>query len=400
MLEGEELYKAIIIAGFLLLVGLPARGQSTHSFANCGFPATGQTLCYDNSGTPVAGACPFGNAGQDGDYPRCTANLSYTIYRSTDPVVKSSVTVDNRTGLMWITNPRTDAAMGGTYTWTAATAACEASAYAGYTDWRLPNAMELLSIVNYSVAAAPRITAAYFPNTVSNSYWTSTTFMPTPSYARLVFFSDGNINSAGKNTSAYIRCVRAGPSALGLASIHAFNSGMNCGVWYLPDTGQTSCYKTAGTVVSCSGAGVDGSVLGSSPSYTLNGSAPNQTTQDNITGLMWTSDGAGAGCDNGTTPTWTVALSFCEALNFGGYSDWRLPNVRELMSIMNYGASPPPAINAAYFPNTATSNYYWSSTTSMTSYSYAWGVYFGENGSVDPTGKTGISYVRCVRGGL
>ncbi|MDD5519037.1 MAG: DUF1566 domain-containing protein, partial [Candidatus Omnitrophica bacterium] len=79
-----------------------------------------------------------------------------------------------------------------------------------------------------------------------------------------------------------------------------------------------------------------------------------------------------------------------------GYSDWRLPNVRELMSIVNYGVYNP-AINTTYFSNTQSSDY-WSSTTYASNTPYAWRVSFS-GGHVSCYDKTNSYYVRPVRGG-
>ena len=82
----------------------------------------------------------------------------------------------------------------------------------------------------------------------------------------------------------------------------------------------------------------------------------------------------------GTPGDGTDTEDFIRALNsahFGGYSDWRLPTINELDSIVNCDIpSPGPTINAAYFPNTV-SSFYWSSTTHAGYTSTAWGVYFG-----------------------
>ncbi|MDO9111584.1 MAG: DUF1566 domain-containing protein [Desulfatirhabdiaceae bacterium] len=94
--------------------------------------------------------------------------------------------------------------------------------------------------------------------------------------------------------------------------------------------------------------------------------------------------------------------AFINALNaaqFGGYSDWRLPTLQELNSIVNYDiSSPGPTINATYFPNTQ-SSFYWTSTPSP-GYDYrAWVVGF-DDGYGHNYGKYGQYYVRAVRGRL
>lgn len=198
---------------------MPARAVvvSTHSFANCGFPDTGQTVCYSTTTLsptiPVAVLpCPVSPAylaGQDGVYTPGAAQPSYTLHQ----VSGSFVTVDNRTGLMWVTNP-TDAGLGGTYDWAGAIAACESETYAGYTDWRLPNARELESIVDYSKTAAPAINASYFQGTpvdISIYYWTSTTYAQDTTVAWVADFADGLVYHDDKANANYARCVRAGP---------------------------------------------------------------------------------------------------------------------------------------------------------------------------------------------
>ena len=155
----------------------------------------------------------------------------------------------------------------------------------------------------------------------------------------------------------------------------------------LPDTGQTQSYT------STFGEDNDYQPAASQPSYTDNG---NGTTTDNRTGLMWVNDGNSAGCNNGGTLTWDAAITFCEGLTYAGYSDWRLPNVRELESIVDAGHTSS-SINATYFTNTQ-SNSYWTSTTYVPDTSYAWYVSFS-HGYVFDNHKTLVNHVRCVRGG-
>ena len=124
------------------------------------------------------------------------------------------------------------------------------------------------------------------------------------------------------------------------------------------------------------------------------------TITDNTTNLMWQqcSDGlSGATCAAGTaaTPTWDSALAYCESLSLGGFTDWRLPNLKELKSIADMTISNP-SINATYFPNTIAS-YYWSSTSYAPDTTSAWLVYF-YIGSTNATNKSSTFYVRCVRG--
>ena len=78
------------------------------------------------------------------------------------------------------------------------------------------------------------------------------------------------------------------------------------------------------------------------PRFTDNG---NQTMTDNLTGLIWTKNATApgpAGCNAGTSMTWKQALDYVKCLNTNNYlvhNDWRLPNRKELRSLINYGQS-------------------------------------------------------------
>ena len=161
-------------------------GTYTSGYA---LPDTGQTVSY---------ATTFDD---DSYYNPAGAQPSYTIQ---NPVGVSSVTVDNRTGLMWLTNP-VDAGISGTYALEAAITTCEGLSYATYSDWRVANIKEMMSIVDYSASAA------YFVNTGTGFYWSSTTYQSNTIYAWLLNFNDGSVNYGNKTTAYYLRCVRAGP---------------------------------------------------------------------------------------------------------------------------------------------------------------------------------------------
>ena len=195
-------YPLLLTAGLLVCSAgfAGAVDISTYSTAGCAFPGTGQSTSYTAT------------FGEDHDYGNSASTMSFTIYNGAawGGTATSSVTVDNRTGLMWVTNP-VDAGISGTTDWEGAITLCEGLAYASFADWRLPNIKELVSIVDYS-CQSPSINTAYFLNTQSSYYWSSTTTtVPSSSYAWSVSFNDGSMYYNGKTTNYYVRCVRAGP---------------------------------------------------------------------------------------------------------------------------------------------------------------------------------------------
>jgi len=154
----------------------------------------------------------------------------------------------------------------------------------------------------------------------------------------------------------------------------------------LPDTGQTTSYTDT------FGEDHDYQPSATQMSYTDNGDG---TITDNKTGLMWLKEGNYPFNGATSTGTWEQALTYCEGLSYAGYSDWRLPNRRELFSIVKFeGAAP--LINTTYFLNTQ--GCYWTSTTFVPGTSAAVFVAFG-GGYVVADGKTNACYVRPVRGG-
>jgi len=101
-----------------------------------------------------------------------------------------------------------------------------------------------------------------------------------------------------------------------------------------------------------------------------------------------------------TTYIWDDALAYCNPLTLGGFSDWRLPDIKELHSILNLTKTTAPNINTDFFSDTESARY-WSSTTFVGTLSYAWYVNFNIVGSqidmTSPLDKRNTEYVRCVR---
>lgn len=132
------------------------------------------------------------------------------------------------------------------------------------------------------------------------------------------------------------------------------------------------------------------------------------TVTHEITGLMWKSCSEGQTWDNtddscatgvATTHTWENALQIPQSLNsgggFAGHSDWRLPNLKELKSIVEFKCSEP-SINAVIFKNSMADGGYWSSSPSSFYTSDTWAVLF-ERGYDVKYSRSESHYVRLVR---
>ncbi len=119
------------------------------------------------------------------------------------------------------------------------------------------------------------------------------------------------------------------------------------------------------------------------------------------TGLMWKrclEGQSGTDCASGTvsTHTWQQALQLAEAHNFAGHADWRLPNIKELNSIVELGCYSP-AINLDVFPNDS-GTWTWSSSPSAAFSDWSWFVGFG-HGSEEQYNRSSNFRVRLVRNG-
>jgi uncharacterized protein DUF1566 len=197
------------------------------------------------------------------------------------------------------------------------------------------------------------------------------------------------------------------------AALHGCQPGSSNSV--LLQTGQTECDQGAGTLGACPGSppGQDGAVLaGAALSYMDNG----DTIADLVTGLTWEKLLNDGGIHDVTHAyTWEDAFNVkIAALNtvpcLAGHCDWRLPNRRELESLVDAGRAAPaidPVFNTACEPGSPAPpsctrlDYYWSSTSYQdpTAPGFAWGVDFNA-GIVNGLDKTLPAYfVRAVRGG-
>ncbi|MEA4855325.1 DUF1566 domain-containing protein [Solidesulfovibrio sp.] len=249
---------------------------------------------------------------------------------------------DTNTGLVWQQTPdRTG------LDWDNAGAYCAALDTGGHTDWRLPSRREIATLVSYN-RDIPTF-ANLLQSTKSNeSFWTSTTYIvdTTQAYALA-------------NGTAYMELRSKGTASTSLA---------------------TRCVR--------------GDAL---PAFTPTDNGT--TITDTSTGTMWTKNSVTTG------KTWQQALGYCETLEAGGHTDWRLPNIAELYSLFD-DTRTNPALPVG-FGNVGNPPVFWSSTSEndLPDYAMVMGVY-NEGRSFRGKKATGIGpnedslpMLICVRSG-
>jgi hypothetical protein len=182
----------------------------------------------------------------------------------------------------------------------------------------------------------------------------------------------------------------------------------------LVDTGQSHCYDDYGTEISCPAAGQafcgqDAQYEGTQPQYQDNGDG---TVSDLVTGLMWQKTPGGL-----VKVSWADAVANASSVTTGGYTDWRVPTIKELYSLMNFeGVTGLDEASSTPYLDTATFDFeygdasagermidaqYWSATeyldTTMQGNDTTFGVNFAD-GRIKGYGQTMENFVRYVRG--
>jgi hypothetical protein len=348
-------------------------------------PRTGQTSCFDTSGFPVA--CD--GTGQDGDL---LAGGAWPVPRFVD---NGDLTLtDNLTGLTWTKNGETPgnnlytcSATSITVNWQAALNHIDclnSRSYLGFTDWRLPNVNEIESLLNHEVADSTAWLVTQGFQNVWGAYWSSTTFsstaLPNGDYAFDINFLSGTVGISLKTATSYLPAVW---------SVRGETSG-NTPLW---KTGQIASF-----------AGYDDGYFqqgkaAPQPRFTLQG----ECLTDRLIGLVWTQDGDRLNGQVG----WQAALDYANSLDLCGSSDWRLPNRKELWSLLRAGSGDLLAwLESQGFRNVrsggaSSSEYYWSSTTYRYNPNSAWG--FSMDGgllqALSKSDQFNTAYVWAVRSG-
>jgi hypothetical protein len=292
---------------------------------------TGQTKCYDNYReiAPPRPGQPF--YGQDAQF------------QGPQPAYKDNgdgAVTDLNTGLMWVQ------ARGVKVTWDAAIAGASACRVGGYSDWRMPTIKEIYSLINFNggfhftaADSVPYLDAKHFgfkygdeprgERGIDCQDWSATPYISTTMNGNpTVFgvnFADGRIKGYPKK--------RPGPGGRGRAEHKLYARYVRGN----PDYGKND--------------------------FQDNGDG---TISDRATGLMWTKADSAQGLN------WEQALAYAASLRLAGHSDWRLPNAKELQSIVDYARAPAvtdsPAIDPV-FQTTRLSDgeypFFWTGTTHL-----------------------------------
>jgi Protein of unknown function (DUF1566) len=290
-------------------------------------------------GTPVTAATdprwaawPMPNS--PGDAARGAPHpLSYT--NNQDGTV-----TDNVTGLLW----EQAASASDRYTWSDAVAHCPSLALRSRHDWRLPTAIELLSLVDDNQSPVAAIDTNTFPATQPYFFWTSTRVAGADDSAWVVQFDGGVPAPANRMVDLYVRCVAGGappPGDAGAAGGH----------------------------------------------YVVS----NGTVYDTGTRLTWQQ------AVPALPDIWPNASTNCVylAATLGG-SGWRLPTKKELFTLIDFDvASPAPLVDATAFPGTPAGPF-WSTTAQANAQFTYWQVNFGTGATTTAPYSIDDS-VRCVR---
>lgn len=301
-------------------------------------PATGQRLCFDAAGRPADCA----GTGQDGEF-RTGAPWPAPRFE----LQGDDLALDRLTGLVW---PRIASVGDFPMSWPEALAAVadmnRENAF-GHADWRLPNRRELLSVVSHA-HHRPALPAGHPFSVQQTWYWTSTTASRAPGYAWHVHLEGGRMFYGDKTRDAMVWPVR-GESPL------------------LAQTGQLTCRDVAGNVVDCEGTGQDAELLKGAAWPEPRFAPEDAGVRDLLTGLLWTRTADLCG-----VCTWEEALETAR-LRREGDLRWRLPNIRELESLVD-AERHDPALPAGH-PFENQQEAYWSSTSSAYSPDWAYCLY-------------------------
>jgi hypothetical protein len=278
--------------------------------------------------------------GVDWPVPRFVLNDNNTPANVNDDTIK-----DNLSGLIWFrnANPSTPVTW---YNLSNFMTTFNYNQMGGFSDWQIPNVIELKSLLNYGKKNPNAWLMENGFNSVRCYYRTSTAFAVDTRYSYIGNFNAGDVYAGNKTSTG------------GTGDFSFFIWPARTGESLLPKSG-------AGSI---SGYGLDIKEDGSTqrglslpiPRFYVTG----ETITDNMTGLIWLRNANIAGAKN-----WKGSLYLISSLNSAnsgtgtaGRHDWRLPNVNEAITLINYGNSQ----QAVWLKNQGFKNVqstYWTSTT-------------------------------------
>lgn len=248
---------------------------------------------------------------------------------------------DTITGLMW---QKTD---GGEMVIENAILYCDTLTLAGYSDWRLPNVKEAFSILNMQYAN-PSLDTKVFTTSAAEYWWTSDRqFSDTTKI--WVTNAGGGVGNHPKNETV----SSGGKKYFHVRAVREINN----------NTKLQEHYNDLG----------DGVIY------------------DSLTGLFWQQH------IYNDTLSWEQALLYADTCTYANYTDWRLPNIKELQSLVDVSKENP-CVNKNYFKNISAQKF-WASTTlpNQTSKAWFWDTRFGITSYLSKDSKI---YVWLVLGNI
>ena len=320
-------------------------------------PRTGQSISYA--------------PGDDGDLERGVAWPDPRFHSNGDGTVS-----DLLTGLMWQATPPEPYYSGYTWDWAVDTYVntTNSAALGGHSDWHLPNVNEMYSLVNasYANSAAWLNGIDGFSGISGDKYWLSTRSFYQDYYYPMGYFMEFGDRTMGRtNISALPYCLAWLVRQEGDGTVE------------VPKTGKTANYRPYD----------DGSLeLGAawpSPRFVI----LEDVVFDALTGLMWKQ------APSSSAMNWESALAYANDLDAAGYDDWRIPNLFEMRSLINYGVASNDDWLAMQFGTDVTDlRFWWTSTTAVTDYgsTMAYVVYMN-TGTCGPKPKSDLNYCWVVR---
>ncbi len=317
----------------------------TLTATGAGGTATDTVTVTVTRAAPPAGVRLLPDTGQTASYTALFGEDSdYEINPPSCTDNGDGTVTDDVTGLMW----QQDGDGFAGYGLDAAVQFCDDLDLAGHSDWRVPSLMEMVGIVDYGRYDPAIDNDCFFGADPPGQYFmTSTTSFDSSTNDRtgvLIHFYYGSIT---EGSGPAVRCVRGEPSQIPEK---------------LVDNG-------------------DGTVT------------------DPRTGLVWQQG------EVDSPVIWGTALTYCETLVLGERDDWRLPNVKELVTLVDTTLDAP-QISLNHFPGVhfGETDFYLTSTTNPSNPVYAWAVWFGSlldasSGAVKEGDHAWAGWVRCVGGG-